>query len=96
MTIKEGGKLPSAQVHKVGAQGVEKIDLAQYLSGKRAIIFAVPGAFTPSCDQKHLPGYVKNADKLKSEGVDEILCWLWPCCQDFHSKKLFSRRLEYL
>lgn len=51
-----------------------KVNLCELGAGKKVVLFAVPGAFTPGCSKTHLPGYVQNADKLKSEGVSEILC----------------------
>ncbi len=74
MTIKNGDKIPSVKLKRLGAGGMEEIDFAQYLAGKKAVVFAVPGAFTPTCSQKHLPSYVNNAEKIKAKGVDEIIC----------------------
>ncbi|KOB71158.1 Peroxiredoxin [Operophtera brumata] len=51
-----------------------KVDVSELMKGKKVILFAVPGAFTPGCSKTHLPGYVANADKMKSEGVGEIVC----------------------
>lgn len=51
-----------------------KVNIADLCSGKKVVLFAVPGAFTPGCSKTHVPGYVKDADKLKKEGVAEILC----------------------
>ena len=74
MTIAVGDKIPSVKLKRLGAGGMEEIDTADYLKGKKAVIFAVPGAFTPTCAQKHLPSYVNNAAKIKAKGVDEIVC----------------------
>lgn len=74
MTIKTGDKFPSVTVKKMGAGGLEDVNVAEFIAGKKVILFAVPGAFTPSCHEKHLPGYIKNAAQIKSEGVDEIIC----------------------
>lgn len=74
MTIKAGDSIPSVTVKKMGAAGLEDFNLADHIAGKRAILFAVPGAFTPTCHQKHLPGYVAKADEIKSKGIDEIIC----------------------
>ncbi len=74
MSIKAGDKIPSVTLSRLGADGMEQIDIAAYLKGKRAVIFAVPGAFTPTCAQKHLPSYIKNADSIKAKGIDEIIC----------------------
>lgn len=74
MTIKPGDKIPSVKLKRLGANGMEEIDIAAYIKGKKVVIFGVPGAFTPTCAQKHLPSYVNNADKIKAKGVDEIIC----------------------
>ena len=74
MTIKTGDTLPSIPLKRLGREGMESFDLAEHISGKKVIIFAVPGAFTPTCAQKHLPGYVAHADDIKSKGIDEIIC----------------------
>src|SRR5690606_35045934 len=74
MTIKTGDKIPSIKLKRLGANGMEEIDIAAYVAGKKVVLFAVPGAFTPTCAQKHLPSFIDNADAIKSEGVDEIIC----------------------
>ena len=74
MTIKPGDRLPDATFKRFGASGLEDFKLGDHLKGKKVILFAVPGAFTPSCNEKHLPGYIANADKIKQEGVSEIIC----------------------
>ncbi len=74
MTIKTGDKIPSVKLKRIGGNGMEEIDIASYIKGKKVVIFGVPGAFTPTCAQKHLPSYVNNADKIKAKGVDEIIC----------------------
>lgn len=74
MTIKIGDTFPSVTLKRAGAGGLEAFDTAAELAGKKAVLFAVPGAFTPSCTQKHLPGYVADADALKAKGVDTIIC----------------------
>lgn len=74
MTIKIGDTIPSVSVKRLGDSGMESVDIAQYIAGRKVVIFAVPGAFTPSCAQKHLPGYIQNADSIKASGIDEIIC----------------------
>lgn len=74
MTIQIGDTLPNATLKHVGANGLEDVNFSDYIKGKKIVLFAVPGAFTPSCTMKHLPGYVANADKIKASGVDEIIC----------------------
>jgi peroxiredoxin len=74
MTIAKGEKLPDVQLVKVTADGPDKVQSADYFAGKKVALFAVPGAFTPTCSAKHLPGYVEKAADLKAKGVDEIAC----------------------
>ncbi|XP_075974546.1 peroxiredoxin 5 [Anticarsia gemmatalis] len=70
--IKVGDNLPVADLFEDSP--ANKVNVCELTGGKKVILFAVPGAFTPGCSKTHLPGYVSNADKLKSEGVDEIVC----------------------
>ncbi len=74
MPIQIGDKLPDIKLKRLGANGIEEIQTADYFKDKKVVLFATPGAFTPTCAQKHLPGYVANADQIKSQGVDEIIC----------------------
>ena len=74
MTITPNTPIPSITLKRLGDSGMEDLNIADYLQGKTVILFGVPGAFTPACDQQHLPGYIANADKIKAQGVDEILC----------------------
>ncbi len=74
MTIKVGDKIPSLSLHVMGAQGPEGISTDEIFAGKKVVLFAVPGAFTPGCSMTHLPGFVANADKIKAKGVDTIVC----------------------
>lgn len=74
MTIKTGDIFPSAKVFRLGAEGIEGFDAAQAIGNRRVIVISVPGAFSPACNDKHLPGYVDNADKFKASGIDEIIC----------------------
>ena len=74
MTIKVGDKIPDVKLKKLGSSGMEEIGTADYFKGKKIVLFAVPGAFTPTCAQKHLPGYVRDAEAIKAKGVDEIIC----------------------
>ena len=74
MTISKGDKLPNVTLVKVTADGPDKVQSADYFAGKKVALFAVPGAFTPTCSAKHLPGYVEKAADLKAKGVDEIAC----------------------
>jgi len=74
MTISKGDKLPDVTLVKATAEGPEKVQSADYFAGKKVALFSVPGAFTPTCSAKHLPGFVEKAAELKSKGVDEIAC----------------------
>ncbi|RME63548.1 MAG: peroxiredoxin [Alphaproteobacteria bacterium] len=74
MTIKTGDKIPSATLHKMTADGPAPITTDEVFKGKTVALFSVPGAFTPTCSAKHLPGFVAKADELKAKGVDTIVC----------------------
>lgn len=74
MTIAVGDKLPSVDLYRMGDKGPEKVSTDELFSGKKTVLFAVPGAFTPTCSQAHLPGYVVKADELLAKGVDQIVC----------------------
>jgi peroxiredoxin len=74
MSIQVGDKMPSVTVKHMTASGLAELKTDELFKGKKVVLFAVPGAFTPACSNKHLPGYVANADKLKAKGVDEIVC----------------------
>ena len=74
MTIQVGDKIPACTVKTMGEQGPTDITTEDIFTGKKVVLFAVPGAFTPGCSITHLPGYVVNADKIKAAGVDSIVC----------------------
>jgi glutaredoxin/glutathione-dependent peroxiredoxin len=74
MTIKAGDKIPGCTLKTMGEKGPVDISTDQIFAGKKVLLFAVPGAFTPGCSVTHLPGYVVNADKIKARGVDTIVC----------------------
>jgi peroxiredoxin len=74
MTIKVGDKMPSGTLTLVTKDGPQKVSADEYFSGKKVVLFSVPGAFTPTCDAKHLPGFVEQAAQLKAKGVDTIAC----------------------
>jgi peroxiredoxin len=74
MTIKAGDKMPEGKFTRMTKDGPQKITTDELFKGKTVVFFSVPGAFTPTCDAKHLPGFVELADKLKSKGVDTIAC----------------------
>ena len=74
MTIKVGDRLPEVSLTIAGADGPKPTTTSEFFAGKRVALFAVPGAFTPTCSARHLPSYVNKADELKAKGVDEIAC----------------------
>ncbi len=74
MTIKVGDTLPSMKLMIAGAEGPKEVSTETLFKGKKVVLFATPGAFTPTCSAKHLPGYVQNADAFRARGVDEIVC----------------------
>lgn len=74
MTIKVGDTIPSMKLMAATAEGPKEVSTDDIFKGKKVALFAVPGAFTPTCSAKHLPGFVQNADALKAKGVDEIVC----------------------
>ena len=74
MTIAVGDRLPDVKLVKAGEAGPEPVQSGDFFKGKRVALFSVPGAFTPTCSAKHLPGYVEKAGELKAKGIDEIAC----------------------
>ncbi len=72
MAIQIGDRLPEIDLHE--NTPANKVNLAALTAGKKVVIFAVPGAFTPGCSKTHLPGYVKDFDTIKAKGVDEVVC----------------------
>lgn len=74
MTISIGSKIPETNLVKATADGPEQVSSNDYFKGKKIALFSVPGAFTPTCSVKHLPGYVEKAAELKAKGIDEIAC----------------------
>ena len=74
MTIKVGDKVPSGMFTVMGAEGPTGISTADIFEGKKVVLFAVPGAFTPTCSMAHLPGFVVHVDDIKAKGVDTVAC----------------------
>jgi len=72
MPIKVGDKIPSVELFE--NTPAEKVNMSDFCSGKKVVIFGVPGAFTPGCSKTHLPGYVQMADQIKAKGISEIVC----------------------
>ena len=74
MTIAVGDRLPDATLARATADGPEQVQASEFFRGRRVALFAVPGAFTPTCSARHLPGFVEQLDALKNKGVDEVAC----------------------
>ena len=74
MTIAVGQTVPDVKLTLAGESGPSPVQSGEYFKGKKVVLFSVPGAFTPTCSAKHLPGYVENAAAIKAKGVDEIVC----------------------
>ena len=74
MTIKTGDRMPAGVLTFPGADGPQKLKTEELFAGKKVVLFSVPGAFTPTCDARHLPGFIQHADAFKAKGVDTIAC----------------------
>jgi peroxiredoxin len=74
MAIKVGEKMPSGTLTLATSEGPQKVSADEFFKGKTVVLFSVPGAFTPTCDAKHLPGFVERAGELRAKGVDTIAC----------------------
>jgi len=72
--IKIGDQIPSMTLTKATAEGPKPVTTDEIFKGRKVVMFAVPGAFTPTCSAKHLPGFVENHDALTAKGVDEVVC----------------------
>lgn len=74
MTISQGDKLPEATFARIGADGAENVTVSELTKGRKVAIFAVPGAFTPTCHIGHLPSFIRSKAGFEAKGVDEIIC----------------------
>jgi peroxiredoxin len=74
MTIKVGDKIPSATLMQMKDGGPKPVTTSELFDGKKVVVFALPGAFTPTCSAKHLPGFIQNSDAIHQKGVDTIAC----------------------
>src|SRR5512135_1074451 len=74
MAIKAGDRMPSGTLKTMSKDGPKDVSTDELFKGKKVVLFSVPGAFTPTCDAKHLPGFVQLADQLKAKGVDTLAC----------------------
>jgi peroxiredoxin len=91
--IQAGDRIPSVSVKFIDTEGVRDADSAEILGKGRVVFFGVPGAFTPTCDTAHLPGFVANASKMRAHGVDRIVCG---AVNDHHVVKAWAERSEAL
>jgi peroxiredoxin len=74
MAISTGDRLPAATLMKMGEKGPEPVDLGSRLAGRKVVLFAVPGAFTPTCHSAHVPSFLRTRDALAEKGIDEVIC----------------------
>ncbi len=74
MAIKAGDKIPSATLQRKTADGIDTVSTGEFFKGRKVVVFAVPGAFTPTCSAKHLPGFVQKSAEIKAKGVAEVVC----------------------
>jgi glutaredoxin/glutathione-dependent peroxiredoxin len=74
MAIQVGDRLPKVNLAKASPEGPQPVDSEEYFRGRRIALFSVPGAFTPTCSARHLPGFVEKVDELKAKGIDEVAC----------------------
>ncbi len=74
MTIKAGERMPAGTLKRMTKDGPKDVTTDELFKGKTVVLFSVPGAFTPTCDAKHLPGFVQLADQIHAKGVDTIAC----------------------
>lgn len=74
MTINVGDTMPGGVMMTMGESGPAPVDMSEFFKGKKVVLVSVPGAFTPTCSARHLPGFVENIDALKAKGVDAIAC----------------------
>ena len=74
MSLQTGDKIPEVTLKAMTSDGIEDVSTGELFRGRKVVLFALPGAFTPTCSAKHLPGFIEKADEIKSKGVDEIVC----------------------
>src|SRR5579862_8918002 len=74
MTIKAGDRMPEGKLKTMTESGPKDITTAELFNGKKVVLFSVPGAFTPTCDAKHLPGFIQQAEALRAKGIDTVAC----------------------
>jgi peroxiredoxin len=74
MTIAVGQKVPSVKIKQKTQEGVKDVSTDEYFAGKKVVVFGLPGAFTPTCSAKHLPGFIEKHPDIKAKGVDKVAC----------------------
>lgn len=74
MTVAVGDKLPDATLVRMGAEGPEQVAIGEVLAGRKVVVFAVPGAYTPTCHSAHVPSFIRTKDAFAAKGVDEVVC----------------------
>lgn len=74
MTIAKGDRLPETTFRVLGPEGIATLTTGEIFAGKKVVLFAVPGAFTPTCHLKHIPGFIDNASAFKKKGIDTVAC----------------------
>lgn len=74
MTIKVGDRIPSITLVKATSDGPQPVQTDEFFAGRKIALFSVPGAFTPTCSARHLPGFVERVEELRAKGVDEVAC----------------------
>lgn len=74
MAISKGDRLPDATLIRIGSDGPEEVAIADLTKGRKVVMFAVPGAFTPTCHTAHVPSFIRTRDAFAGKGVDEIVC----------------------
>ena len=74
MTIQVGDPLPTVNLKQLTSEGIKDVSIPDLTRGRKVVLFAVPGAFTPTCSERHLPGFLEQADAIRAKGVDDIVC----------------------
>ena len=90
MTIKIGDRLPVVEFQIQTADGEQKLATDAIFAGRKVVLFAVPGAFTPTCSKNHMPGFVRHSDEIKSKGIDTIAC---TAVNDRHVMKAWAQHI---
>ena len=95
MPIQVGDKVPSVTLYEMGEEGLVAVNTDEFFAGRKIALFALPGAFTPTCSAQHVPGFVNNADEIKGKGVDAIACLATNDAFDLSERGLGVRSRRY-